>query len=104
MSTLKSITVTVSDGKTDHTFEVDIDKNCLLVWGTAGWAVLADHYKLVKQDAAKEKAVRERTCPKATPKATLKDGALGAKLVGPAPSGEAVIAMKTPDCLPSTWP
>jgi hypothetical protein len=88
------------DGKTDHTFEVDLDKHCLLVWGDAGWDVLADHYKLVKPDAAKEKAVRERTCPKATPKGA----ASVAKLVAPAPGGEALIGIKSPSCQPSEWP
>ena len=100
MNTLKSITVTMNDGKTDHAFEVDLDKTCLLVWGDVGWEVLADHYKHVKQDAAKEKAVRERKCPKATPK----NAASAAKLATPAPSGEAVIGIKSPDCKPSEWP
>ena len=100
MNTLKAITVTVNDGKTDHTFEVDIDKHCLLVWGPSGWDVLADHYKHVKKDAAQEHAVRERKCPKATPKVVGST----AKLVGPALGGEAVIAIKTPDCKPTEWP
>jgi hypothetical protein len=100
MNKLKSITVTMNDGKTDHTFEVDIDKNCLLVWGDAGWEVLADHYKHVKKDAAKEQVVRERKCPKATPKTVAK----AAKLVGPAPITAALIGLKTPDCDPSQWP
>lgn len=100
MNTLKSITVTVQDGKTEHTFEVDLDKDCVLVWGEAGWDLLADHYKHVKKDAQKEKAVREKSCPKATPKPV----ALGANLAGPGPGGESVIAMKTPDCLPTGWP
>jgi hypothetical protein len=100
MNTLKAITVTMNDGKTDHTFEVDVDKNCLLVWGAGGWEVLADHYKHVKKDATKEQAVRGRKCPTATPKTV----APTAKRVGPATGGAALIAIKTPDCQPSQWP
>jgi hypothetical protein len=100
MNTLKAITVTMNDGKTDHTFEVDIDKNCLLAWGAGGWDVLADHYKHVKKDAAKEKAVRERKCPKAKPRS----GASAAKLVAPATGGAPVIALKNPDCSTTEWP
>lgn len=100
MSTLKSITVTVSEGKADHTFEVDIAKNCVLVWGEGGWSLLADHYKHVKQDAKKERDVRGKTCPKATPK----PGAPTAKLVAPAIGGNAVIALKDPKCHSTQWP
>ena len=101
MSTLKSITVTVNDGQADHTFEVDIAKDCVLVWNKEGWELLADHYKHVKPDAKKEKAVRERTCAKATPKPAATPAA---KLTALALSGDSVIALKTPDCLPTGWP
>ena len=100
MNTLKSITVVMHDGQTDHSFEVDLARHCVLVWDDAGWDLLADHYKHVKKDVQKEKAVRERRCPKATPKSA----AQAAKLAAPAPGGEAVIAMKTPDCMPTNWP
>jgi hypothetical protein len=101
MSTLVSITVTVNDGTQDHTFDVDTTKDCVLVWNAAGWDMLADYYQGVKQNPGKAQEVRDRTCPKATPKSTA---ALAATLVAPAPSGDAVIALKDPDCFPTEWP
>lgn len=100
MNTLVSITVTVNDGTQDHTFDVDTTKDCVLVWNAAGWDVLADYYQDVKRDPGKAQEVRDRTCPKATPK----PAALAATLAMPAPSGDAVIAIKTISCDPNEWP
>ncbi len=100
MSTLVSITVTVNDGIRDHTFDVDTTKDCVLVWNAAGWDMLADYYQGVKQDPATAKEVRDRTCPKATPK----PASLATPLTAPTPSGDAVIALKDPTCLPTEWP
>jgi|GEM_PF-4602365 len=97
MSTLVSILVTVNDGTQDRTFEVDIENDCALFWNKDGWDVLADYYKDVKKDPAKEKEVRDRTCPKAKPRE-------GSALAEAAPGAAAVIALKTPSCLPTEWP
>jgi hypothetical protein len=100
MNTLKSIIVTVNDGVQDHTFEVDLDTNCSLFWNKEGWQVLEDYYVKVKPDPVKARQVRDRACPKAKPKSA----ALATTLAAPAPSGDAVIALKEPDCLPTGWP
>ena len=101
MSHLVSITVTVHNGNTDETFNVDINKDCALVWGPKGWEILADHYKHVHVDAAKERKVREKTCPKATPRPG--SASVVAPMMVAAPA-DPVIALKTPDCDPTQWP
>jgi hypothetical protein len=100
MNTLVSITVTVNDGTLDHTFDVDTKKDCVLVWNAAGWDLLADYYQDVKKNPGKAQEVRDRTCPKATPK----PAALATTFAVPAPSGGAVIALKDPTCWPTEWP
>lgn len=95
MSTLVSITVVVDDGAGNRSFQVDTTKDCVLVWGDAGWDVLADYYEKAKHNPAKAKEVRDRKCPKAKPKA---DSALASG--DPAP----VVALKTADCEPTQWP
>lgn len=95
MNRLTSIVVTVETDGGPQTFPVDLDQNCLLVWGDAGWNVLADYYDQVKHDPAMAKEVRDRACPKAKPK----DAA-----TAPEAGGTALIALKTPDCLPTEWP
>ena len=94
MSTLVSIVVTLNDGTQNLSFEVDTEKDCALFWKDAGWDVLADYYKHVLKDPKKEKEVRDRACPKAKPK----QGTAQALAVAP------VIALKTPDCIPTQWP
>lgn len=96
MSTLVSITVVVNDGTGDRTFQVDTAKECVLVWGDAGWDLLAGYYEKVKHDPARAREVRDRTCPKARPKAGVTFAA-----VEPA---DAVIALKDVDCYPTEWP
>jgi hypothetical protein len=97
-----SITVVVNDGQNDQTHHVDIAHNCMLVWGAAGWDVLADYYDKVKKDPAMAKDVRDRKCPKAK----AKNAALiaGASMTLTAGASPAVIAMKTPECMPTQWP
>ena len=95
MSSVQSITVVLDDGSS---FQVDTEANCLLVWGDAGWAVLEEYYSKAKGEKNRAKEVKDRTCPKAKPKG-------GAALTAAAPtSTTAVIALKTPDCLPTEWP
>jgi hypothetical protein len=96
MSMLVSITVVVNDGTGDRTFQVDTVKDCVLVWGDAGWDLLADYYEKAKHNPAKAKEVRDRTCPKAKPKE-------GSTLAAAEPA-DAVIALKDVDCYPTQWP
>ena len=94
MNKLVSIVVTVNDGSRDHTFEVDTEKQCLLVWNPEGWDTLAEYYE-AKGEPAKAQEVRDRKCPKAQPRMPA-DAA--------APAGDAVVALKTRTCLPTEWP
>ncbi|HEX4846081.1 MAG TPA: hypothetical protein VFV26_07655 [Geothrix sp.] len=96
MSTLVSITVVVDDGAGNRTFQVDTTKDCVLVWGDAGWDVLADYYEKAKHNPAKAKEVRDRKCPKAKPKQ-------GETSAVPA-TGDPVIALKDEFCEPTQWP
>lgn len=94
MNRLTSIVVTIQTDAGPQTFDVDIDKDCVLVWGEAGWQVLADYYA-GKGEKAKAKEVREKKCPKARPKGGT---------AGTGTDATAVIALKDPSCDPSQWP
>ena len=94
MNTLKSITVVWNDGQTDHTFEVDLEKDCALFWGDKGWEVLEKHYKHAHVDKDKEAKVRSRSCDRATPR---QPGSTAPAMATPT----AAFAIKTQGCIPT---
>lgn len=95
MNQLTSIVVTVQTDAGPQTFNVDIAKDCVLVWNDAGWDVLADYYDKAKHDPTKAKEVRDRKCPKAHAKDSTTTSAA---------TDTAVIALKSDACDPTQWP
>ena len=98
MSTLTSIVVTAQTPNGPQTFDIPLDTNCALVWGTTGWDLLSDYYKDVKKDPAMAKAVKDKKLPKA------KDKAKAVALAGQVTVDDPLVALKSPNCEATQWP